>query len=94
MYVTLQAEPPTELYLAGSGAADAVMNGTLQSGNCGLHLDISLETVHVEVYLTKATSYAGMVMLLSCIQVCACRAFACLLCASCTWRQVPHLASD
>ena len=60
------------------------MNGTLQSSNCDLHVDISLETVHVEVYLAKATSYAGMVMLLSCIQVSACRPSACLLFVCCS----------
>ena len=65
------------------------MNGTLQSSNCGLQLDISLETVHLEVYLAKATSYAGIVMLLSCIQVCARCASACLLSASCSMASGP-----
>ena len=49
---------------------DLILNGTLQSGNCGLELQINATTTHVEVYEAKAINYTFMVTALTFIQVC------------------------
>ena len=48
---------------------DLILNGTLQSINCGLELQINATTTHVEVYEAKAVNYTFMVTALTFIQV-------------------------
>ena len=48
--------------------ADAVLNGTLYSSNCGISLQINATTTHVEEYEAKAVNYTFMVTALTFVQ--------------------------
>lgn len=54
---------------ADEPAADAVLNGTLYSSNCGISLQINATTTHVEEYEAKAVNYTFMVTALTFVQV-------------------------
>ncbi len=62
---------------------DAVLNGTLESRDCGVRVALGAETQHLERYYAKATRYTLVISVLTFVQVCRgaplCQACAALL---------------
>ena len=50
-------------------SADAALNGTLASANCGLRLSLGATTFRQEVYYAKAVNYTLLITTLSFLQV-------------------------
>ena len=53
-----------------AAAADAVLNGTLESRDCGVRLALGAETQHLERNYAKATRYTLVISALTFVQVC------------------------
>jgi hypothetical protein len=53
----------------GLSAGDMVLNGTLVSRGCAMHLTLNLATAHAEEYYSKAVNYTLMITALGFLQV-------------------------